>query len=125
HHLAGGVLVGIERIHSVEYAQQGRLAAARRTDEGRGLVLVQRQSDSLQSFVGAVEELQVTDRDLLLEIRGIRSGRVAGSGRGERFDLHDCFLWATSMRAPTLSASTARGMMEATGPASFLTTHSG
>src|SRR5229473_1293576 len=43
-HLAGGALAGIEVVHAVEHAEQRRLAAARRADESRRLVGIERQA---------------------------------------------------------------------------------
>ena len=65
-HLAVGALVRIEVVHAVEHAQQRRLAAARRADEGGDLAVVERQGDVLQRLVVAVEEI---------EVRGSRSSR--------------------------------------------------
>src|SRR5882672_6373653 len=48
HHLTGGALARIEIVHAVEHTQQGRLPAARRPDDGRRLVGVERQVDALQ-----------------------------------------------------------------------------
>src|SRR5262249_6368128 len=112
-HLALGALVGIEVIHAVEHAQQGRLAAARRADEGGDLVLVERKADPLQGLGLAVEEVEVADGDLLAKALGVDRG--VGDGRGgERSKLvHDDFLWAASTRAMMLSASTARVMISA------------
>ena len=69
-HLALGALVRIEVVHAVEDAQQRRLAAARRADEGRHLVLRRAAGDVLQRSAVAVIEIEVADRDLLRETAG-------------------------------------------------------
>ncbi len=48
HDLALGTLAGIEVVHPVHHPEQRRLAAARRTNEGGDLTIVQRQRDPLQ-----------------------------------------------------------------------------
>src|SRR3569833_112362 len=65
-HLAGRALAGIEVVHAVQDAQQGGLAAARRSDEGGRLIGVERQVAALQRARIAVEALEVLDRELLL-----------------------------------------------------------
>src|SRR5207245_1377198 len=108
HHLPGGALAGVKVVHAIEDTQQGGLAAARRTDEGGGLVGVKRQADALQRPAVAVEELEVLDRDLLGQagsadaLMGDRSG--AGGDGVCRNGVHD-FL-AVRERAMMLSAST-------------------
>ena len=64
-HFALGPLARIKIVHAVEHAQQGGLAAARGADEGRHVVGAQRQRDTLEGQRVAVEELEVTDRDLV------------------------------------------------------------
>ena len=53
---AFGALARIKIIHPVQHAQQGGLAAARRADQCRHLVGVERQVDVLQRQIVAVEE---------------------------------------------------------------------
>jgi hypothetical protein len=48
HDLAFGALLGVQLEHAVEDAQQRGLAAARRADEGRDLVLGDVQVDVLE-----------------------------------------------------------------------------
>ena len=122
-HLSFGVLVRIKVVHPVEHPQQRRLPAARRADEGRHLVLVERQGDALQRPGLAVEELEIADRHLVAQARridrrmkgggGHRGGRDRGRGG------HDDFLVPVSARAMMLSASTEMVMMSAPVQASF------
>jgi hypothetical protein len=67
--LAFGALLGVQLEHAVEGAQQRGLAAARRADEGRDLVLGDVQVDALQGVELAVVEVQVLDRYLGLLAR--------------------------------------------------------
>src|SRR5690349_7252680 len=62
--LAFGALLGIELEHAVQRAQQRRLAAARRADEGGDLLLGDVEVDVLQRVEAAVEEVQVAHREL-------------------------------------------------------------
>ena len=65
HHLALGPLIGIKVVDAVQDAQQRGLAAARRPDKGRHLVLQQIDVDVRQGAVSPVIEIQPLDRDLL------------------------------------------------------------
>src|ERR1700730_16388074 len=58
HQLPGGALSRVEVVHPVENPQQGRLAAARRPDEGGDAVGAEREVDVLQRMVFAIEEVQ-------------------------------------------------------------------
>src|SRR5579883_205378 len=120
-HLAGGALAGIEVVHAIEDAQQRGLAAARRADEGRRLVGIERQVDVLERPRVAVEELEIADRDLLAEARGV-NGSVRHLRRGDGGDvmrIHaHCFL-AVRERARMLSASTVTVISSAPVQASF------
>src|SRR5690606_15914279 len=72
--LAGRPLAGIELVDAVQYAQQGRLAAARRPDEGGDALLVERKAYALQRLEPVVEEVKVADLDLWHRLRfGCRS----------------------------------------------------
>jgi hypothetical protein len=53
----------IEVVHPVQHAQQRRLAAAGRADHARHLPVRQVERDRFQRAVGAVEEIEVADRD--------------------------------------------------------------
>ena len=112
-HLALGALVRIEIVHPVEDAQQRRLAAARRADEGGDLAGVERQADVLQRLAVAVEEVEVADRDPFLQPGGIDRRVGDGDGTVRRCDIHDCFLGDESARAMMLSASTVKVMISA------------
>ena len=116
--MAGGALVGIKIVHPVENAQQRRLAAARRADEGRHLALIERHVDVLQRAVVAVKEIEIADRDLLGQIFGA-SRRMGDGWDGDGCYAHDDFLWAARIRATMLSASTASVMIRAPVQASF------
>ena len=123
-HLSFGVLVRIKVVHPVEHPQQRRLPAARRADEGRHLVLVERQGDALQRPGLAVEELEIADRHLVAQARRIDRRMMGGGGgqrggRDRRRDGHDDFLVPASARAMMLSASTEMVMMSAPVHASF------
>ena len=124
-HLAGGALAGIEVVHAVEHAQQRRLAAARRADEGGGLVGVERQADALQRAAVAVEELEIADRDLLRRGPSVSTPawrrHRSGDGRACRGGCraHDDFLVAVRERATMLSASTVTVMRSAPVQASL------
>src|SRR5262245_29206978 len=103
----------IEVIHPVEDTQQCRLSAARGTDEGGHLLLVERHRDRLERPVVAVEELEAPDRHLLGQIVALH--RLVGDGDGgggNGSDGHDWFL-AASARAPIESASTAKVIIKA------------
>src|SRR5262249_49429743 len=90
-----------------------RLSAARRTDEGGHLLLVERHRDRLEGPVIAVEELEAPDRDLLRQIVALDRLVGDGDGRGGNgCNIHDWFL-AASARAPIESASTAKVIINA------------
>src|SRR5258705_7645583 len=89
-HLPLRALVRIEIVHPVEHAQQRRFPAARRTDERRHLVLIERHRERLEGPVVAVEKFEVADRDLLRQI--VALDRAVGdghSGGGYRCNGHD------------------------------------
>ncbi len=124
-HLALGALVRIEVVDAVEDAQQGRLAAAGRADEGRDLAVVERHVDRFQRLMVAVVEIQVPDRHLFREL-AVRAGVLAGhryrrrdGGVGGIHGIHDVFLEPASARAMMLSASTATVMSSAPVQASL------
>ena len=60
---AGGADVVDQVVHAVQAAQQGRLAAARGTDQGRDLVAGEVDGNILQGLAAAVEEAQVVHLD--------------------------------------------------------------
>src|SRR5580704_6036889 len=99
--LALGALVGIEVVHPVEDAQQGRFATTRRPDERHDLAGVERQVDVLEGLALTVVEIQALDRNLLVQGRGVDRG-VGDGGNGGGCDIHDCFLDAESVRAMML-----------------------
>ena len=70
----GGALVRIEVVHPVQNAQQGRLAATRRPDEGGRLTGIKRQADVLQCAAISVEKLEIAKRHALFESRGVDRG---------------------------------------------------
>jgi hypothetical protein len=53
--------VRVEVVHAVEAAQEGRLAAARRADQGGDLVLLDRKVDALQGLEVAIVEVERID----------------------------------------------------------------
>src|SRR2546430_1282444 len=72
-------VAGIEIVHAVEAAQEGRLAAARRPDQRGHLALVDRHADGLQCLEVAVVEVEI----LHLGFRGQRGLLFhKGFGRG-------------------------------------------
>src|SRR5262249_61656686 len=107
--------------------QQRGLSAARRADERRHLLGVERDVDRLERAVIAVEEIEVAHRDLRL--RGIDGARCVADdrdwsravGRGTLYvgHGHDAFPDAASERAMMLRASTDKVMMSAPVQASF------
>src|SRR4029079_16280273 len=117
-HMAGGTLVRVKVVHTIENAQQRGLAAAGRPDERCDLALIDRHVDVLQRAVVAVEEIQVADGNLLREIFGAR-GCVRDRGDCNGCYAHDVFLCAARVRAMMLRASTASVMMSAPIQASF------
>ena len=70
--------VRIEVVHAVEHAQQGRLAAARRTDERRHLVFVERHVDVFERPGFAVVEVEIAHRDLLARSRSVGAPWLTG-----------------------------------------------
>jgi hypothetical protein len=70
HHLALGALLRIQLEHPVEHTQQRRLAAARRPDEGRDLLLCNFKVDVLQRMELAVVEIQAANAHLARDCRG-------------------------------------------------------
>src|SRR5580704_10375566 len=99
--LALGALVGIEVVHPVENAQQGRFSATRRPDERHDLAGIERQVDVLEGPALTVVEIKALDRDLLVQSGGVDRG-VGDGGNGGGCDIHDCFLDAESVRAMML-----------------------
>ena len=77
-HLAGRPLAGVELVDPVETTEQGRLAAARRPDEGGHPLRRDHQVDALEGLVAAVEEVEVAGDDLGV---GRLGQRVPGGGR--------------------------------------------
>jgi len=78
--LAGhlGTLDGV--VHPVDAAQEGRLATARRTDEGGDGLVGDIQADAVQGLLLAVEDGDVARSDLGRTHRGL--GRSDGRGEG-------------------------------------------
>src|SRR5262249_35688920 len=113
-HRAFGTLMRIKLIDAVENAQQRRLAATGRSDEGGDLVLLQRHGDVLQGAVLAIEEVQLVDLDRVARLAGgslvdgdaARPGADGGAHRAHR-STHGLFLFDTSRRAATLNTRTA------------------
>ena len=67
---AGGADVVDQVVHAVQAAEQGRLAAARGTDQGRDLVAGKVEGDLLQGLAAAIEEAQIVHlHDRVLRIR--------------------------------------------------------
>jgi hypothetical protein len=56
-------------VHAVEAAQEGRLAAARRADQGRDLVSFDREIDALQGLKVTIVEIQRIDLRLQFGLR--------------------------------------------------------
>src|SRR5882724_10270341 len=114
HQLAGGALPRIEIVHPVENAQERRLAAARRADEGRDAVGAKREVDVLQRVVFAIVEIQIA-RDHLRRRLGQRHRRRRSAGRthGDRQIVHFAVLSAPRIRAPLFRASTVRVISKA------------
>ncbi|KAG1245367.1 hypothetical protein G6F65_021269 [Rhizopus arrhizus] len=67
HDFAFGALARVELEHAVECAQKRRLTAARRADEGRDLLLLDRHVHIADRMELAVVEVQVLDLDLVLD----------------------------------------------------------
>src|SRR6185437_13261636 len=87
-HLTGGALAGIELVDAVQDAQQGRLAAAGRADEGGDALVVQHQVDVLERLKFLVVEAHILDhhlgRGLLGRERIARAHHGPAQGRGTR-----------------------------------------
>ncbi len=80
-HLAGDALARVEIVDAVEDAQQGRLAATRRPDEGGDRLVAQLQIDALQRLVAiGVIEVHVLDiyLDRLVHRRPLLGGGCSG-----------------------------------------------
>src|SRR4051794_6630347 len=108
-HLALGALVRVEIIHAIENAQQRRLSAAGRTDEGRHFVAVKREGNRFQRLRLAVEKAEMPHRNLFRQIRSWRTLR----GRSVHDQTHLATLCLASTRAVTDRARTAKVMMSA------------
>src|SRR5215831_11736404 len=109
HQLADRALPRIEIVHPVEDAQQGRLAAARRSDEGGDAIGAQREIDVLQRMVFAVVEIQVAGRHLRWRFgERRRVSWPAGMTHGKGNFAHFALLSAPRIRAPTFRASTVK-----------------
>src|SRR3954452_23064903 len=83
HQLTGDALARIEVVHPVENAQQGRLAASGRADEGGDAVGAEREIDVLQRVVLAIVEVQAACGHL----RG-RLGQCCALGRKSTGSTH-------------------------------------
>ena len=104
----------IEVVHAVEHAQQRRLAAARRADEGRRLVGVERHADRFQRLGLAVEEIEILGPDIFSgELVARRPERSCEGNVG-----HLLVLCAPRTRAVIDKARTARVMRSAPAQAS-------
>src|SRR5215475_2524543 len=112
-------LARIQVVHSVQRAQQGRLAASRRADERGHLFLRHIHADVLESLEVAVEEVEVTDAELGRR-RDLLTLRLQPDCR---FHVHfrryvlvsaqvDIF-WRVSTRATTDNTSTLKVMSSA------------
>src|SRR5262245_18590296 len=119
---AVGALVRVEVVHPVEDAQQRRLPAAGRADEGGHQAAIERQADALQGFAVAVIEVELPDGDLFRQLAlvdGGVNGSRGGNLRRGLGDTHDIFLDEARARAVMLSASTVKVMISAPVQASF------
>src|SRR5215217_4911293 len=75
-------------VHAVDAAQEGRLAAARRTDEGGDRLAGDVDRDGVERLLVAVEDVDVPDHDLgRVELRGRQAVRRGGADEG-RLDGH-------------------------------------
>src|SRR5216684_2348175 len=109
HQLAYGALSRIEIVHPVEDAQQGRLAAAGRADEGGDAMSAKREVDVLQRMVFAVVEVQAARGHLRRRFgQRHRGRRSAGMTHGNRKFVHFAVLSAPRIRAPIFRASTVK-----------------
>ena len=111
-------MIGIEVVHAIENAQQGRLAAARGPNEGGHFVLAQRQADVLERRYLAVIEAEVADIDLFREI-GVMGSSVDDGWNTQGSNIHDDFLGAAKIRAMMESVSTLAVIINAPLQASF------
>ena len=80
-HLTGGASAGSQVVHPIEDAQEGRLTAARRTDQRRDPASPDRQCGVVQRLEIAVEEVDVAGIQLDLGIAVLH-------GPGGGFSLH-------------------------------------
>src|SRR5262249_27423280 len=118
--LALGALVRVEVVDAVEDAEQGRLAATRRPDEGGDLAVAEADIDGLQGQRVAIVEAQVADEDLGIRPSDLGRGWLGGGNHGlVHFDCPRL----EKYRAPTFSARTATVMIRAPVQASCC--HSG
>src|SRR5262249_60746259 len=69
-HLALRPLMGIKAIDTVKDAQQRGFSAARRTDEGRDLPIVEGYVDGFERFDVPIIEIEIPDEDLLDHFAG-------------------------------------------------------
>src|SRR6218665_2877584 len=87
-----GALPGVQAVHAVERAQQGRFAATRGADEGRHLVLGNVQADIAQALELAIEEIQMAQFQ-----------RIGGGGDGGGGVHHRILKWEAA--GPALSGT--------------------
>src|SRR3974390_1477979 len=107
HELADRALPRIKVVHPVEYAQQRRLAATGRPDEGGDAIGTEREVDVFQRVIFAIIEIEIARghfRSRLGQRRRMR--RAGGVTHGDGKIVHFAVLSAPRMRAPILSAST-------------------
>ena len=116
--VAFGALIRVELVDAVEDPQQRRFAAARRADEGRDLVLLQRKRDVLESPVLPIEKLRFSI--LILSFAGATGcwttaplDAAPESYARTRRSAHGPFLFDMSTRAAMLSSRTATVMIKA------------
>src|SRR5215475_12537851 len=102
--LALGALLGVQLEHPVEAAQEGRLAAARRTDEGGHVVAVDIQVDALQRMELPVVEVEVLGGDQEVLVPRHLLWLTLGDYGAQV--LHRLISSLNSARATTLMAST-------------------
>ena len=122
HQLPGGALARIEVVHPVEDAQQRRLAATGRADEGGDAVGAERQVDVLQRMVLAVIEVEVARRHLRCALPAAPPGGRRRSARAHGYGEigHFAVLSAPRMRAPIFRASTVKVISKAPAPGELL-----
>src|SRR5690606_3490247 len=101
--LALGPLVRIEIVHAVQDPQESRFPATRGADERRHLLFVERQIDGFEDPRLSIIEIEISHRNLLGQ-------SLIGDGW---HDIHFATLEVPSHRATTLSASTAKVMINA------------